>query len=85
MGKQGVCHFVTLPFTLKSILLRQKKNYGNSNISPCKNTIFKKSSKRNQIPSRYYYNFVTQAKISSFKKPHIGIDLLLYYLGAKIP
>jgi hypothetical protein len=28
--------------TLKSIL-RQKKNYGNSNISPCKNTIFKKA------------------------------------------
>jgi len=45
--KQGVCHTMALPFTLKSIL-RQKKNYGNSNISPCKNIIFKKSSsKRN--------------------------------------
>jgi hypothetical protein len=32
-SKQGVCHTVALPFTLKSIL-RQKKNYGNSNISP---------------------------------------------------
>jgi hypothetical protein len=31
---------VTLPFTLKSIV-RQKKNYGHSNISPCKNIIFK--------------------------------------------
>jgi hypothetical protein len=50
--KQGVCHSVALPFTLKSIL-RQKKNYGNSNISPCKNIIFKKPSKRNQNPSRY--------------------------------
>jgi hypothetical protein len=29
-------------FTLKSTL-RQKKNYGNSNISPCKNIIFKKT------------------------------------------
>jgi hypothetical protein len=29
-------HTVALPFTLKSIL-RQKKNYGNSNISPWKN------------------------------------------------
>jgi hypothetical protein len=38
--KQEVCHTVTLPFTLKSIL-RQKMNYGNSNISPCKNVIFK--------------------------------------------
>jgi len=40
------CHF-----TLKTIL-RQKKNYGISNISPCKNIIFikiKKPSKRNQI------------------------------------
>jgi hypothetical protein len=43
---KGVCHTVALPFTLKSTL-REKKNYGNSNISPCKNTIFKKSSKRN--------------------------------------
>jgi hypothetical protein len=31
--QQGVCHTVALPFTLKSIL-RQKKNYGNSNIPP---------------------------------------------------
>jgi hypothetical protein len=34
--QQGVCHTAALPFTLKSIL-RKKKNYGNSNISPCKN------------------------------------------------
>jgi hypothetical protein len=34
---------VALPFTFKSTL-RQKKNDGNSNISPCKNIIFKKSS-----------------------------------------
>ncbi len=37
--EQGVCHAVALPFTLKSIL-RQKKNYGNSNILP---DIFKKN------------------------------------------
>jgi hypothetical protein len=43
--KQGVCYTMALPFTLKSIL-RQKKNYENSNISPCKNIICKKSSKR---------------------------------------
>jgi len=40
--KQGVCHTVALPFTLKSMLRQKKKNYGNSNISPCKNIIFKK-------------------------------------------
>jgi hypothetical protein len=45
MIKQGVCHTVALPFALKSIL-RQKKNYENSNISPCENIIFKKSSKK---------------------------------------
>jgi len=39
--KQGVCHTMALPFTLKSIL-RQKKNYRNLNISPCKNIVFKK-------------------------------------------
>jgi hypothetical protein len=41
--KQGVCHVVALPFTLKKSILRQKKNYGNSNISPCKNIVFQKN------------------------------------------
>jgi hypothetical protein len=48
-----VCHTVALPFTLKRTL-RQKKELRNSNISPCKNIIFKKSSKGNQNSSRYY-------------------------------
>jgi hypothetical protein len=39
--KQGVSHTMALPFTSKSIS-KQMKNYGNSNISPCKNIIFKK-------------------------------------------
>jgi hypothetical protein len=51
---------MALPFTLKSIL-QQKKNYGNSNISPYKNIIFKNSSKRNQNSSRYY-NYITYLK-----------------------
>jgi len=33
---------VALPFTLNSILLREKKNYENPIIPPCKNIIFKK-------------------------------------------
>jgi len=38
LNKQRVCrHTVALPFTLK-------KYYGNSNVSPCKTIIFKKSS-----------------------------------------
>ncbi len=76
-----MCHTMALPFTLKSILRQKKKNYGNSNISPCKDIIFKKSSKRNQNPSRYHNSITksqvsTQAKISSFKNPHIKIDIL---------
>jgi hypothetical protein len=76
--KQGGVSQCGLAIYIKSIL-RQKKNYGNSNISPYKNIIFKKSSKkRNQNPSRYYYNsqVSTQAEISSFKNPHIKIDVL---------
>jgi hypothetical protein len=50
--------------------------------------IKKKSSKRNQNPSRSYYNsiitnnlkFQHKPKISSFKNPHIKIDLLLLLL-----
>jgi hypothetical protein len=42
-----VSHHVALPFILKSILT-QKKNYGNSNISPCKNIIFEKTSSKKE-------------------------------------
>ncbi len=45
LNKGCVTHTVALPFTLKSILW-QKKNNENSNISPCKNIIFKKSSEK---------------------------------------
>jgi hypothetical protein len=45
--KKGVCHTAALPFTFKSILM-QRKNYENSNISPCKNIIFQKSSYKNR-------------------------------------
>jgi hypothetical protein len=69
-GQQGVCHTVALPFTLKSIL-REKKNYEISNISACKNIIFKKNPlKETKNPSRYHNSITnlkvsTQAKISS--------------------
>jgi hypothetical protein len=50
--------------------------------SPFENLIFKKSSKRNQNHARYHNSltnlkFQHKAKISSFKNPHIKIDLLL--------
>ncbi len=59
----------------------RKKNYEKSNISPPKNIIFKKSSKRNQNPSRYD-NSITNIKFQhkpkkpSFKNPCTKIDLL---------
>jgi hypothetical protein len=34
--KQGVCHTLALPFTLKKYLKAKQEYYGNSNISPCK-------------------------------------------------
>ncbi len=41
-------------------------NYENSNISPCKNTIFKqKSSKTNQNPSRYHNSITNNLKVST--------------------
>ncbi len=40
-SNKGCVTLWPLPFTVKSILV-QKKNYENSNISPCKNIIFKK-------------------------------------------
>ncbi len=65
----------------------QKKNYGNSDISPCKNIIFKKSSKRNPNPSRYYKS-ITNLKFQH--KPKYPKDptwvtnpaLISYLLGA---
>ncbi len=73
---KGVCHTVALPFTFKSIL-RQKKNYGNSNISPCKNNIIfeKKTSKRNQNPSRYY-NSITNIEFQLKPKYHLSKILI---------
>jgi hypothetical protein len=41
---------------------RQKKNYGNSTISPCKNIIFRNSSKKTKI----FQDIITLELISSF-------------------
>jgi hypothetical protein len=72
-NKQGVCQTVAVPFTLKRIL-RQKRNYGNSNIIPCNHIIFKKSSKRNQNSSRCY-NSITNLK--SQHKPEYPLSKIL--------
>jgi hypothetical protein len=41
---RGVSHCGLAIYMGKSMLRQKKKNYGNSNISPCKNILFKKSS-----------------------------------------
>jgi hypothetical protein len=64
-----VCHL-----HLKSIW-RQKKNYGNSNISQCKNIIFKKSSKIKQNPSRDY-NSITNLKFQHKPEYHLSKILI---------
>jgi len=76
-SRGGVSHYRLCHFTLKSIL-RQKKNYGNSNISPCKKyNLKKKSSKKNQNPSRYYYNsIITNLKFQHKPKYHLSKILI---------
>jgi hypothetical protein len=49
--------------------LKANEEYENSNISPCENIIFKKSSKRN--PSRYY-NFMTNLNFQHKPKYHFS-------------
>ncbi len=69
------CHFYIKKY-LKAKVELWKLEYFNM-----QNIIFQKSSKRNRNPSRYY-NSVTNLKFqhkpkkSSFKHPHIKVDLL---------
>jgi hypothetical protein len=75
-NKGCATHPVALPFTFKSIL-RQKKNYVNSNISPCKNITFKGILlKRNQNPSRYYNSMITNLKFQHKSKYHLSKILI---------
>jgi hypothetical protein len=60
-----------LAIYIKKYLKEKKKNYGNSNISPCKNIIFKNSSKTNQNPSRYF-NSITDLKFQHKPKYHLS-------------
>jgi hypothetical protein len=53
-----------------------EENYENSNISPCNNIIFKKSSKRNQNPSRYYNSIITNLKFQHKPKYYLSKILI---------
>jgi hypothetical protein len=59
----------------KKYLKVKEELWKNSNISPCKNLIFKKSSKRNQNPSRYY-NSITNLKFQHKPKHHLSKILI---------
>jgi hypothetical protein len=52
------------------------EKYENSNISPCNNIIFKKISKRNQNPSRYYNSIITNLKFQHKPKYHLSKILI---------
>jgi len=68
---RGVSHHGLAIYIKKKVFLGQKKNYRNLIISPCKNIIFKKkkkSSKRNQNPSRYHNSIITNLKFPNKPK-----------------
>jgi len=69
----------------------QKKNYGNSNISPSKNIIFKKNPPKEikilqDIRTLYNSSQVSiQSQNILFQKSSFKSRPIIYYLGAKIP
>jgi hypothetical protein len=67
---------VALPFYIKKYL-KAKEELWKLNISPCKNipNLHKKSSKRNQNPSRYY-NSITNLKFQHKPKYHLSKILI---------
>jgi hypothetical protein len=63
-ANKGVCHTLALPFTLKRMLM-QKKNYGNSNISPYKKYI--PNLQKNPLKeTKILQDIITLYLISSF-------------------
>jgi hypothetical protein len=70
-----VSHIVALPFTLKSILRQKEKNYGNSNVSPCKNLIFKNPLKETKI-LQDIINSRTDLKFQHKPKYHLSKILI---------
>jgi hypothetical protein len=80
--------FCGLAIYIKNYLKAKKELWKTQIFHQCKNITFKKSSKRNQNPSRYLlYNSITnnlkfqhKPKYSFFRNPRIKIDLLLLLL-----
>jgi len=81
--KQGVrVTHCGLAIYIKKYLNAKEERWKFKHFTMQKYNLFKKSSKRNQNPSRYHnsitnFQFQHKPKISSFKNPHIKIDLVL--------
>jgi hypothetical protein len=79
---KGVSH-CGVAIYIKKYLKAQEELWKLKYFNMAKYNLLKKSSKRNHNPSRYYKSmpnlkFQHKPKISSFKHPHIKIDLLLW-------
>ncbi len=80
--KQGVCHTVALPFTINKYFKPKEELWKFIYFTMQKCNLKKKSSKRNQNPSRYHTNSITNLKFQYkpkyhvSKNPHIKIDRL---------
>jgi hypothetical protein len=69
---RGVSH-CGLAIYIKKYFLRQKKNYENSNISPCKNIIFKKILLKK---TKILQDIITNLKFQQNPKYHLSKILI---------
>jgi hypothetical protein len=65
-----------LAIYIKKVAYGEKRIMETQIFSPCQNIIFKKSSKRNQNPSRYY-NSITNLKLQPNPKQVSSFKILL--------
>jgi hypothetical protein len=60
----------------KKVSKGKRRMMKNSNISPCKNVIFKKSSERNQNPARHDNSIITNLKFQNKPKYYLSKILI---------
>jgi hypothetical protein len=70
--EQGVCHTVALPFTFKKYLKAKEELWKFKYFTMQKYNLQKKSSKRNQNPSRYHNSIITNLKFQHKPKYHLS-------------
>jgi hypothetical protein len=76
--KRGVSHCgLAFAIYIKMYLKAKEELWKLKYFSPCQNIIFQKSSKRNQNPSIYYYNSITNlSSFSNSQKYHLSKILI---------